>query len=98
MRTVFVNAILWTCASGVGLRAQAPAKIDFARDVQPLLRENCVSCHGPSRQMRGLRLDRRRSALPNRVGSNGASIVPGDSEHSKVYLRLTATQPGVQMP
>ena len=62
----------------IALTAQVPAKVDFARDVQPLLREHCVECHGPAQQMRGLRLDRRRDAMPNRVGANRARIVPGD--------------------
>ena len=78
--------------------AQAPAKVDFGRDIQPLLREHCVECHGPSQQMRGLRVDRRRDALPNRVGANGARIVPGDSARSVLFRRLTGTQSGPQMP
>jgi ankyrin repeat protein len=72
--------------------------VDFGRDIQPLLREHCVECHGPSQQMRGLRLDRRRDALPNRVGANGARIVPGDSERSVLVRRLTGTQSGPRMP
>src|SRR5436190_13898408 len=83
----------WTMSA-----AQAPAKVDFGRDIQPLLREHCVECHGPSQQMRGLRLDRRRDALPNRVGANGARIVPGDSATSVLFRRLTGTQAGPQMP
>jgi Planctomycete cytochrome C. len=43
--------------------AQAPAKVDFRRDVQPLLRANCVGCHGPTQQMNGFRLDRRSAAM-----------------------------------
>ena len=72
---------LMLCAGMIGkaLLAQVPAKVDFARDIQPLLQEHCIECHGPSQQMRGLRLDRRRDALPNRVGANGARIVPGNS-------------------
>ena len=76
----------------------APANVDFGRDIQPLLREHCVECHGPSQQMRGLRLDRRRDALPNRVGANGARIVPGDSARSVLFQRLIGTQSGPQMP
>ena len=78
--------------------AQVPAKVDFGRDIQPLLREHCVECHGPAQQMKGLRLDRRRDALPNRVGANGARIVPGDSARSVLFRRLTGTQAGAQMP
>ena len=47
--------------------------------------------------MRGLPLDRRRDALPNRVGANGARIVPGDSARSVLFRRLTGTQSGLQM-
>jgi ankyrin repeat protein len=91
-------AILAILSAGCLLAEQDPAKADFARDVQPLLREHCVECHGPSQQMRGLRLDRRRDALPNRVGANGSRIVPGDSARSVLFQRLTGTRAGPQMP
>ena len=78
--------------------AQAPPKVDFARDVQPIFRQHCVECHGPSQQMRGLRLDRRRDAMPNRVGANGSRIVPGNSSASPVYRRLTGEGGVAQMP
>src|ERR1700687_1061760 len=77
---------------------QAPTKVDFGRDIQPILRDHCVECHGPSQQMRGLRLDRRRDAMPNRVGANGARVVPGNSAGSLFYRRVSGTQSGAQMP
>ncbi|HZJ13682.1 MAG TPA: ankyrin repeat domain-containing protein [Chthoniobacteraceae bacterium] len=80
------------------LSAQAPEKVDYARDIQPLLRANCYSCHGPTLQNGGLRLDRRRDPMPNRVGANGARIVPGNSATSRVYLRVAGNQAGTQMP
>src|SRR5260370_541516 len=92
------GAILAILCAGSLSAEQAPAKVDFGRDIQPLLREHCVECHGPSQQMRGLRLDRRRDALPNRVGANGARIVPGDSSRSVLFQRLTGPQAGPQMP
>jgi ankyrin repeat protein len=87
---IAVAASLWA--------EQASPKVDFGRDIQPLLREHCVECHGPSQQMRGLRLDRRRDALPNRVGANGARIVPGDSARSVLFQRISGTRSGPQMP
>ncbi|MGH9719153.1 MAG: ankyrin repeat domain-containing protein [Bryobacteraceae bacterium] len=95
---VTIRAILYACLLGETLAAQIPAKVDFARDIQPILRDHCVECHGPSQQMRGLRLDRRRDAMPNRVGANGARIVPGKSAGSPLFRRLSGTQFGVQMP
>ena len=90
----------WSAVSAVVVarEAQAPPKVDFARDVQPIFRQHCVECHGPAQQMRGLRLDRRRDAMPNRVGANGSRIVPGNSSASPVYRRLTGEGGVAQMP
>src|SRR5262245_66425646 len=93
VRPVFLALLLSST-----LPAQTPAKVDFGRDIRPILQEHCVSCHGPAQQMRGLRLDRRRDALPNRVGANGVTIVPGNSGGSRLYLRVSGTQAGLQMP
>jgi ankyrin repeat protein len=72
--------------------------IDFGHDVQPLFKQHCTGCHGQGQQMGGFRLDQRRYALPNRVGANGARIVPGKSEASRLYQKLMGTAPGARMP
>jgi ankyrin repeat protein len=74
---------------------QAPGKVDFRRDVQPLLRQYCISCHGPSQQMNAFRLDRRRDAMR---GGTLAMIAPGNSQASRLYLKLIGSQYGPQMP
>jgi ankyrin repeat protein len=76
------------------LAAQQPAKVDYARDVQPLLRQNCVSCHGPMKQNGGLRLDRKSSAMK----ALSRRIVPGNSANSFIYHRVAGTEYGPQMP
>jgi ankyrin repeat protein len=93
-----LTAILCLSFAATALIAQSPARVDFGRDVQPILKEHCYECHGSSQQMRGLRLDRRRDALPNRVGANNARIVPGNSDGSLLYRRLSAKEAGTQMP
>jgi hypothetical protein len=45
--------------------AQSQSKVDFAKDVQPLLRANCYGCHGPSLQSGNFRLDRLRDSMVN---------------------------------
>ena len=37
--------------------AMASTPPDYEREVKPLLREHCISCHGPVKQKGGLRLD-----------------------------------------
>lgn len=78
----------------VGLPAQSSAKVDFANAVQPLLRENCYDCHGPSKQKAGMRLDRKSSALK----AFSRRVVPGSSANSMVYHRLIGSEYGPQMP
>lgn len=76
------------------LTAQAPPKVNFATDVQPIFRQNCVGCHGPSMQQAGLRLDRKSSVMK----SFSRRVVPGNSANSFVYHRVSGTEYGSQMP
>jgi ankyrin repeat protein len=72
---------------------QAP--IDFARDVQPIFQQSCYSCHGPTQQMNGLRLDRRADALR---GGTQVVITSGGSSTSKLFHRLVGDESGPRMP
>ncbi len=95
LRQYVVGAVLCACVFGETLSAQAPAKVDFRRDVQTLFKANCIGCHGPSLQMNGFRLDRRRDAMR---GGTLAMIGPGNSAGSRLYLRLIGSEYGMQMP
>src|SRR5215469_2773711 len=71
-------------------------KVDFRRDVQPILKSNCYGCHGPAQQMNNFRLDRRREALR---GGTISVIAPGSSQSSHLYLRLISQDRiGTPMP
>ncbi len=75
-----------------------PTRIGFNEHVQPLLSENCYSCHGPDSGSRkaGLRLDRAEFALAQRPG--GAAIVAGQPGASPVIRRIRSTSPAEIMP
>jgi hypothetical protein len=77
------------------LAASAPAtdRVQFSRDVQPILADNCYHCHGPDPKNRKakLRLDEEGSAKKS-------VIVPGKSGESELYRRLTAADPSERMP
>jgi ankyrin repeat protein len=87
--------IPWALALGQVIHAQVPARIDFARDVQPIFKTYCIGCHGPSQQLNGLRLDRRRDAMR---GGTVPVIGPENAAASRLYLRLIGGQYGLQMP
>src|SRR5690348_6627531 len=74
------------------LPAQIPSKVDFAKDVQPLLRQNCVTCHSGSQPASGMRLDRKSSVISRR------GIVPGSPENSFLFHRISGSDYGMQMP
>ena len=73
----------------------AQSRIDFAKDVQPLLKERCYECHGPTKQMNGYRLDKKSRAMAGVVRPN---IIPGSSESSRVYRRVLNAEFGPKMP
>jgi ankyrin repeat protein len=79
---------------GPPLRAAATS-VDFVRDVQPIFREYCYECHGPKQQKNGFRLDRRRDALR---GGTLPVIARGNSDGSRLYLRLIGAHFGRRMP
>ena len=37
--------------------ARGEEKIDFQKQIQPILQKNCASCHGAAKQKAGLRLE-----------------------------------------
>lgn len=74
-------------------------KLDFNRDIRPILAGKCLSCHGqdPKAVQAGLRLNQRDSALAKLYNGKFA-IVPGHPEQSEVMARITAKSPDYQMP
>lgn len=68
-------------------------KIDFSRDIRPILSDNCFHCHGPDtkHQEGDLRLDIEEAAKAN-------SIMPGHSSKSELYTRISSTDHDLKMP
>ncbi len=70
--------------------------IDFARDIQPILVQRCVGCHGVEKQKSGLRLDRKADALAG--GDSGAPFEPGKSAESLLIEKVSGLDPVGIMP
>ncbi len=70
------------------LVASADAKLDFVKDVKPLLEQNCVSCHNEkhAEENGGYRLDNKAGAF--KAKSNRQRILPRHPEDSMVYKTL----------
>jgi hypothetical protein len=87
--------LAWGTLSAFAL-AGAPGEVDFRRDIQPILSENCFLCHGPDSKTRkaDLRLDVKDGALRK----TDPVIVPGKSGESELIARISSTDPEELMP
>ena len=56
--------------------AGAAPRVDFGRDIRPILNQSCASCHGGVRQKNGVSFVYREEAL-GRGKSGRPTIVPG---------------------
>jgi hypothetical protein len=72
--------------------------VDFARDIRPLLSDNCFACHGPDAKQRkaDLRLDTREGALVDIDGTS--AVVPGKPSESELVRRVTTDDEDSLMP
>ena len=72
--------------------------VDFARDIRPLLSDNCFACHGPDAKQRkaDLRLDTREGALADLDGTS--AVVPGKPSESELVRRVTTDDEDDLMP
>ena len=66
--------------------ATAAGQPDFAAEIEPILEQRCIQCHGDKQQLSGLRVDSREALL--RGGQHGPSIRPGDSANSRLYQHV----------
>lgn len=71
-------------------------KVDFEKDVQPILSARCYSCHGPDKQKADLRWDVKEKAF--KTGEHGPIIVPGKSAASRVIKLVSSNDPDSVMP
>ncbi|MDP7273884.1 MAG: PSD1 and planctomycete cytochrome C domain-containing protein [Planctomycetaceae bacterium] len=80
-----------------GLPPPLKRKVDFDRDIQPLLVRHCLSCHGPKRQESDYRLDRSRIAISG-GDRQQRPIRPGRSAQSPLIHYVAGTDPDTRMP
>lgn len=74
-------------------------RLDFNRDVRPILSDKCFRCHGPDEKTReaDLRLDRAEEAMAEQM-SGLRAIVPGDLENSELIRRISTEEEWERMP
>ena len=102
-RTTILSA-LWLATglpTAFGAGDGSPAKVDFNREIKPILSNACYRCHGPDAAERkggtdGVRFDTAEGLFAD-VGGHSA-VVPGKPEASEILKRVTSTDPDIVMP
>ena len=86
--SVLLMGLLFGSLSG----AETNKPIDFAKQIRPILSDNCFACHGPDETTReaGLRLDTREGALD--------AMSPGEPGNSELISRIFSDDADEIMP
>ena len=76
-----------------------PGRIDFSRDIRPILSDKCFACHGPDapNNKSPLRFDTEAHAFAD-LGEGRRAIVRGHPEQSELVRRITAEDESLRMP
>jgi hypothetical protein len=97
VRCSFVLACSLLALAPGSVQAEGKPGVDFERDVLPVLKSRCYSCHDARKNRAGLRLDVRSRALKG--GESGKrAIVPGKPAESELYRRILSSEDEVRMP
>jgi mono/diheme cytochrome c family protein len=59
-----------------------PRKVDFVKEVYPIFKDACISCHGPEKQKGKYRMDSKEAAFKDT--DYGPTVVPGKSAESSL--------------
>ena len=93
--SIAITSTVLATAGTAALRTFEPATttnppVDFGQDVQPILSQHCIACHGPVEADRKANLNLLDRATVVGEREAGASvIVPGNRSDSELWLRIT---------
>ena len=98
MKRLYLVAGTAALAGLVWAQGGKSGKVDFLREVRPILSDNCFACHGPDAgtRMAEVRFDTKEGAFAK--GPNGPLIVPGDAKASRLFIRVAHEKAAMKMP
>ncbi len=97
-RLVSLLSYVFAVAGSICVTSHAQeSKVDFAKQVQPILAKKCFACHGPDEAESGLSFADEKGAFAE-AESGAHAIVAGDVKASQLIARITSTDEHERMP
>lgn len=97
-RAIVGSSFLMLWFASTNAVSSASDKVDFKRDVQPVLNEHCAACHGGVKKQSGFSVISR-SLMLAETDSGQPAIIPGDSDQSELVWRIAHEEdPELRMP
>src|SRR4051794_33388529 len=95
-----IRVVVVATSCGWELISSAAEKLQYNRDIRPIISDRCFKCHGPDKASRkaGLRLDIAEEAYAPRKKSGKRPIVPRKPDESIVCQKIFSNDPDEQMP
>ncbi len=94
LTVVTTSVSLGACCVLLASTGAAQDRLEYNRDIRPILANHCFACHGPDSASRkaDLRLDQRDAAIEREA------ILPGEPAESEVIHRILSSEPSELMP
>ncbi len=98
LRWLFAMCVSLASSLSIAAEPALPERIEFNRDVRPILADHCFVCHGPDNNKREAEL-----RLDNELGLRGTAkkpgvVIPGKLGESELVRRIFNTDPEEMMP
>ncbi|MFO0879708.1 MAG: PSD1 and planctomycete cytochrome C domain-containing protein [Gemmataceae bacterium] len=97
MRGISLTLIVTLACAAPPAWAEGNPGVSFERDILPVFKSRCFSCHDARKQTGGYRIDVRSLALKGGESKKPA-IVPGKVAASDLFRRISSDEAEVQMP
>ncbi|MBM4002426.1 MAG: DUF1553 domain-containing protein [Planctomycetes bacterium] len=94
VESVFVAILAASIGVGLAGLSTAQERLEYNRDIRPILADNCFACHGPDSASRkaDLRIDQRDAAI------EAGAIVPGQIDRGGLIERIQSSDAETVMP
>ena len=81
-------AVLWLGTLAMAAEEAKPeaGKIDFVKQIRPIIEAHCIKCHGPEKQKGKLRLDKKAEIFKGE--KDDWMVHPGSPDDSEFYHRV----------